>query len=61
MEQNEQELIAQILDGDEDAYATLIDRYKEGLYPSMRCPCNIAPLYQCTTGKVKATVRSQRT
>jgi RNA polymerase sigma-70 factor (ECF subfamily) len=32
MEQNEQELIAQILDGDEDAYATLIDRYKEGLY-----------------------------
>jgi RNA polymerase sigma-70 factor (ECF subfamily) len=32
MEQNEQELIAHILDGDEEAYATLIDRYKEGLY-----------------------------
>ncbi|HSW66269.1 MAG TPA: sigma-70 family RNA polymerase sigma factor [Bacillota bacterium] len=32
MEQNEPELIAQILDGNEDAYAKLIDRYKEGLY-----------------------------
>jgi RNA polymerase sigma-70 factor (ECF subfamily) len=32
MEQNEQELIAQVLNGNEDAYATLIDRYKEGLY-----------------------------
>lgn len=32
MKQNEQELIAQILDGDEEAYAALIDRYKEGLY-----------------------------
>jgi len=32
MEQDEQELIAQILNGDEDAYAILIDRYKEGLY-----------------------------
>jgi len=32
MKQNEQELIAQILDGDEEAYAILIDRYKEGLY-----------------------------
>ena len=32
MEQNEPELIAQILDGNDDAYATLIDRYKEGLY-----------------------------
>jgi len=32
MKQNEQELIAQILDGDEETYAALIDRYKEGLY-----------------------------
>ncbi len=32
MKQNEQELITQILDGDEEAYAVLIDRYKEGLY-----------------------------
>ena len=32
MKQNEQELIAQILDGDEEAFGTLIDRYKEGLY-----------------------------
>jgi RNA polymerase sigma-70 factor (ECF subfamily) len=32
MEQNESELIAQTLDGNEDAYAVLIDRYKEGLY-----------------------------
>lgn len=32
MKQNETELIARILDGDDDAYASLIDRYKEGLY-----------------------------
>jgi RNA polymerase sigma-70 factor (ECF subfamily) len=32
MKQNEPELIALSLDGDEGAYATLIDRYKEGLY-----------------------------
>lgn len=32
MKQNEQELIAHTLDGNEDAYAVLIDRYKEGLY-----------------------------
>ena len=32
MEQDEQELIAQILDGDEETYASLIDRYEEGLY-----------------------------
>lgn len=32
MEQNETELIARIVDGDDDAYAILIDRYKEGLY-----------------------------
>jgi len=32
MKQNESELIARILSGDEDAYALLIDRYKEGLY-----------------------------
>src|SRR5687767_13244825 len=32
MKQNEQELIAQILDGDEEAYGVLIERYKEGLY-----------------------------
>jgi RNA polymerase sigma-70 factor, ECF subfamily len=32
MRQNETELIAHILNGDDDAYAVLIDRYKEGLY-----------------------------
>jgi RNA polymerase sigma-70 factor (ECF subfamily) len=32
MKQNEFELVARTLDGDEDAYATLVDRYKEGLY-----------------------------
>ncbi|HVQ44379.1 MAG TPA: sigma-70 family RNA polymerase sigma factor [Candidatus Saccharimonadia bacterium] len=32
MKQNEPELIAHILDGDEEAYGALIDRYKEGLY-----------------------------
>jgi len=32
MKQDEQELIAHIMDGDEAAYATLIDRYKTGLY-----------------------------
>lgn len=32
MKQNEQELIAQILNGNAEAYATLIDRYKVGLY-----------------------------
>lgn len=32
MKQNESELIARILDGDENAYASLIDRHKEGLY-----------------------------
>jgi RNA polymerase sigma-70 factor (ECF subfamily) len=32
MKQNEQELIARSMDGDENAYAVLIDRYKEGLY-----------------------------
>lgn len=32
MKQQESELIAQALDGREDAYAALIDRYKEGLY-----------------------------
>lgn len=32
MEQNESELIAHILDGDEDAYASLVNRYKDGLY-----------------------------
>lgn len=32
MKQNEQELITQVLGGDEDAYATLINRYKDGLY-----------------------------
>jgi RNA polymerase sigma-70 factor (ECF subfamily) len=32
MKHDEQELIARILDGDEDAYGTLIDRYKTGLY-----------------------------
>lgn len=32
MKHNELELIARSMDGDEDAYAILIDRYKEGLY-----------------------------
>jgi RNA polymerase sigma-70 factor, ECF subfamily len=32
MEQKEHELIAHILDGDDDAYAELINRYKQGLY-----------------------------
>lgn len=32
MKQNESELIARILDGDENAYAYLVDQYKEGLY-----------------------------
>jgi RNA polymerase sigma-70 factor, ECF subfamily len=32
MKQNESELIAQILDGNENAYGALVDRYKEGLY-----------------------------
>lgn len=32
MKQNEQEIIDRILDGEERAYAVLIDRYKEGLY-----------------------------
>lgn len=32
MEQNETELIAHIMDGEDDAYAALIDRYKTGLY-----------------------------
>jgi RNA polymerase sigma-70 factor (ECF subfamily) len=32
MEQNEPELIARILDGDDEAYRVLIDRYKRGLY-----------------------------
>lgn len=32
MGQNETELIARKLNGDDDAYAALIDRYKEGLY-----------------------------
>lgn len=32
MKQNERELIVQILDGDEQLYGVLIDRYKEGLY-----------------------------
>lgn len=32
MKQNESELVARTLDGDEQAYAELIDRYKEGLY-----------------------------
>lgn len=32
MKQDERALIAQILDGDEDAYMQLIDRYKQGLY-----------------------------
>ncbi len=32
MKQQEHELIAHILDGDDDAYAELIDRYKQGLY-----------------------------
>lgn len=32
MKQDEQELIVHILDGDDEAYGILIDRYKEGLY-----------------------------
>lgn len=32
MKQNESELIARILGGDENAYAVFVDRYKEGLY-----------------------------
>lgn len=32
MEQNESELIARIMNGDDEAYAALIDRYKQGLY-----------------------------
>jgi RNA polymerase sigma-70 factor, ECF subfamily len=32
MKQNEPELIARIMDGDKEAYAHLIDRYKDGLY-----------------------------
>jgi RNA polymerase sigma-70 factor (ECF subfamily) len=32
MKQNEHELIAHTLDGNENAYGALIDRYKEGLY-----------------------------
>jgi RNA polymerase sigma-70 factor (ECF subfamily) len=32
MKQDEQELIARSLDGDNDAYAAIVDRYKEGLY-----------------------------
>jgi RNA polymerase sigma-70 factor (ECF subfamily) len=32
MKQDEHELIAQIMDGDDDAYGQIIDRYKEGLY-----------------------------
>lgn len=32
MKQHEQELIARIVNGDDEAYATLIDRYKVGLY-----------------------------
>lgn len=32
MKQNETELIARILDGDDAAYTPLIDRYKQGLY-----------------------------
>ena len=32
MEQNESELIARIMNGDEDALGQIIDRYKEGLY-----------------------------
>jgi RNA polymerase sigma-70 factor (ECF subfamily) len=32
MKQNELELIAHTLDGDDEAFAGLIDRYKEGLY-----------------------------
>jgi len=32
MEQDEHELITRILDGDEQAYGLLIDRYKEGPY-----------------------------
>lgn len=32
MEQNEQELVARIMDGDEIAYEQIISRYKDGLY-----------------------------
>jgi len=32
MKQQEHELIAHILDGNDEAYAALIDRYKQGLY-----------------------------
>lgn len=32
MKHNELELVARSMDGDEDAYAILIDRYKKGLY-----------------------------
>jgi RNA polymerase sigma-70 factor (ECF subfamily) len=32
MKQDEQELIAHILDGDDDSYSVLINRYKQGLY-----------------------------
>ena len=32
MKQDEQRIIIRILDGDEQAYGLLIDRYKEGLY-----------------------------
>jgi RNA polymerase sigma-70 factor, ECF subfamily len=32
MKHDEQELIAQILNGDDEAYGVLIDRYKKGLY-----------------------------
>lgn len=32
MKQDEQELIAQSMNGNEDAYATLVNRYKEGVY-----------------------------
>ena len=32
MEQDEHELIAQILNGDDEAYGFLIERYKKGLY-----------------------------
>lgn len=32
MKQDEPELIARSMDGDEDAYAVLVDRYKQGVY-----------------------------
>lgn len=32
MKQNEQELVAQIMDGDDFAYEQIINRYKDGLY-----------------------------